>query len=696
MGYMGYEEKAYEDINFKNKRRPALNQTNLNAMSGAIDELDNRVLELDKGLEWVFNGAISNLQYLPASNQLLYQKGNGDDFTYINLPTPVIQGQIDSGVVSDSLAQYGITADDTALAVFNKLPQISFTMINSNAQGNNYAYSMPNAASKGCALFFKYYNNRGWLEFHSYDDPGNVYHAKVLDGQISGWVCDNILSGATMHPNATLMFPSGSDARKLEVTPSEIKFHLPKNGFAGGMGYFNDGQRVAEIGYANVGGGYYYIGSAYDNPNGRLKLGSLEAKEAITAPTFNGNASSATSASQAESAKALAGWADTRNVATKPNDYNGKLLPVGIKKNTVAGITDGGEYITLVGIRGWNDSSGGKSHEFGFTANGKLYHRVGATDTWEPWREIAHVDDLNAGGTGDATTKVSKSGDTMTGNLEFSDSGTTLRGIKGAMGSNDAWRVMGGATASNAGFLEIATADDSNEPIYVRQYQGMFNQVTRTLTLLDGNGNSSFPGTVSAPVFSGTATYASSLCNGLDVRNRAIIRGFATGSNTNQGAIFLQEDLDNTVVNIGIDGLGPIGVNLARNTYNDSAGRNIVNTYATKAEVALQFVGEQTMDAYAGAATITFPDTNAGDIFIIIAEGAPSTSTKTGDNDYGRIILAKVNCGSENTLWITSTLGSYYSGSTARFSVDKTTSNITIKVPKGAYAQIKLYRLKNS
>ncbi len=87
---------------------------------------------------------------------------------------------------------------------------------------------------------------------------------------------------------------------------------------------------------------------------------------------------------------------------------------------------------------------------------------------------------------------------------------------------------------------------------------------------------------------------------------------------------------------------------------------------------------------------------NAGDVIIIIAEGAPLSSNKTGDNDYGRIILAKVNCGSENTLWITSTLGSYYSGSTARFSVDKTTSNITIKVPKGAYAQIKLYRLKNS
>lgn len=203
---------------------------------------------------------------------------------------------IEDGIVRDSLAQYGITKDDTVFEVFNKLPQFSFTMINSNAQGNNYAYSLPNANSKGCTLFFKYYNHRGWLEFHSYDDPGNVYHAKVLDGRISGWVCDNILSGATMNNDATLIFPYSGDARKLEVTSKEIVFHLPSGGFAGGMGYFNNGQRVAEIGYANVGGGYYYIGEAYDNPNGKLKINSLEAKGAITAPAFNGNATSATNA----------------------------------------------------------------------------------------------------------------------------------------------------------------------------------------------------------------------------------------------------------------------------------------------------------------------------------------------------------------------------------------------------------------
>ena len=87
-------------------------------------------------------------------------------------------------------------------------------------------------------------------------------------------------------------------------------------------------------------------------------------------------------------------------------------------------------------------------------------------------------------------------GGTLTGAIAFSNSGTTTRGITGTVGDNDYWRVVGGATASDAGFMEIATANDGNEPIYVRQYTGVFATVKRTVTLLDGNGNTTFPGKV--------------------------------------------------------------------------------------------------------------------------------------------------------------------------------------------------------
>jgi hypothetical protein len=75
--------------------------------------------------------------------------------------------------------------------------------------------------------------------------------------------------------------------------------------------------------------------------------------------------------------------------------------------------------------------------------------------------------------------------------------------VRGNMGDNDQARILVGATASNAGYLEIATADDGTEPIYVRQYTGTFVTEARTATLLDGSGNTTFPGTVTAGRYRG-------------------------------------------------------------------------------------------------------------------------------------------------------------------------------------------------
>ena len=95
------------------------------------------------------------------------------------------------------------------------------------------------------------------------------------------------------------------------------------------------------------------------------------------------------------------------------------------------------------------------------------------------------------------------SGGILTGNVLFADSGTTKRGIQGQTGTNDYWFVGGGATASNSGYMEISAGDDgttagSYEPIYVRQYLGtpLTGTVQRTLTLLDNNGNTAIPNTL--------------------------------------------------------------------------------------------------------------------------------------------------------------------------------------------------------
>jgi len=103
---------------------------------------------------------------------------------------------------------------------------------------------------------------------------------------------------------------------------------------------------------------------------------------------------------------------------------------------------------------------------------------IGGTSATPAWFEVEG--DIHAGG-----------------NLIFANSGTAFRGINyGTMGDNDQWRIGGAATASNAGYMELATADDGNEPIYVRQYTGVFTTLKRTLTLLDANGNTTFPGSL--------------------------------------------------------------------------------------------------------------------------------------------------------------------------------------------------------
>lgn len=134
----------------------------------------------------------------------------------------------------------------------------------------------------------------------------------------------------------------------------------------------------------------------------------------------------------------------------------------------------------------------------------------------------------------DLSTKLNLSGGTMTGAITFAAGQTwptfnqnttgsaasvvgTVTGtnatnlVYGNMADNDQFRILVGGTASNSGYAEIATADDGNEPIYVRQYTGVFTTLARTATLLDGSGNTSFPGTVTAAGFSGNASTATTL-----------------------------------------------------------------------------------------------------------------------------------------------------------------------------------------
>jgi hypothetical protein len=108
--------------------------------------------------------------------------------------------------------------------------------------------------------------------------------------------------------------------------------------------------------------------------------------------------------------------------------------------------------------------------------------------------------------TNSIATKLPLAGGTMSGTISFINNiGTALQGT---IGDNDFWRIHANSTSSNAGYLEIATSDDGTEPIYVRQYTGVFSSLTRTATLLDGAGNTAFPGNLN---IGGFLTESSSL-----------------------------------------------------------------------------------------------------------------------------------------------------------------------------------------
>jgi len=186
--------------------------------------------------------------------------------------------------------------------------------------------------------------------------------------------------------------------------------------------------------------------------------------------------------------KTVAWTSDIPGVAT--TGANGLMSAA--DKSKLNGIAAGAQVNTITGIKGSAESSYRTGQVNITPAN------LGITVVNNTADSAKHVAYAATAGSATDNTKLPLSGGTMTGSIIFSNSGTSLRGIQGTMGDNDQWRVMGGATESNSGYLEIATSDDGDEPIYVRQYNtGTFGNLVRTATLLDGNGNTSFPGSIS-------------------------------------------------------------------------------------------------------------------------------------------------------------------------------------------------------
>lgn len=166
-----------------------------------------------------------------------------------------------------------------------------------------------------------------------------------------------------------------------------------------------------------------------------------------------------------------------------------------------------------------------------FGTNSRIYHRnFSNTAGWGVWARVAYSYEIPN------LDNLTKS---ITINNAHITDGTKI-GIGGLMSGNDCWGIYSYSFSNDVGALEIATGDNGTEPIYVRQYQGNpvstpVSQVVRTAALLDENGNTSFPGTVSSggqvlvktndsrlsnarPASGGTADYAG-MINGIYTQN---------------------------------------------------------------------------------------------------------------------------------------------------------------------------------
>lgn len=143
---------------------------------------------------------------------------------------------------------------------------------------------------------------------------------------------------------------------------------------------------------------------------GSNNIESQRVSYATTSGSCSGNAATADSATNADKLDGyhassfsltshthsyIVTQGDTRSVATTPNDYKNKITFAGLKTNTTIGRPSTSTYSYVVGLRGWSDASGGKAHELAFSNNG-IFHRIGATDTWESWAMILTTSNYNS------------------------------------------------------------------------------------------------------------------------------------------------------------------------------------------------------------------------------------------------------------------------------------------------------------
>ena len=252
------------------------------------------------------------------------------------------------------------------------------------------------------------------------------------------------------------------------------------------------------------------------------------------------------------------------------------------------------------------------------------------------------------------TTLGSDSSDTVTvnglvaNNITFGFNDTaTPRGILGQMstGAVDYWFVGGAETGgvSNEGYAMIATGDDGNDEIYVRQYTGspLSGTVNRELTLLDASGNTALAGdlTVAGNGYIYSSTGLALDLTGADVRvagDLTVDGGDIIGtrslqlSTTNTFAT-TGSSISGTTLTIGTLTSGTISVGMTITGGTTSNGTVITaNISGTGSGSTWTVSTSQTVtsSAITGAGNITLAPITAGSVVNTFANGGNITNNR--------------------------------------------------------------------
>ena len=240
-----------------------------------------------------------------------------------------------------------------------------------------------------------------------------------------------------------------------------------------------------------------------------------------------------------------------------------------------------------------------------------------------------------------ATVNESAHAATATKVVTNAASGASANIAEATMGGSDFARIRVSG-ASDVSELALETADNGDEAIVARQYTGDFKDVARTASILDANGNTSFPGTVVAPKFTGALNGNAATASKLLTPRTISLTGKAAGSASFDGS----SNASINVTSVNADTASKLStarkINITGNATGAASfdGSGDVNISVT--------VNESKHAAAATTVNATAPNGGAADLaFGTMAANDYARIRVYGENDNGALEIATADAGTE-------------------------------------------------